>query len=288
MTVITPDLLRSLVIECVRKIHPPSRHTNAYEVEFLFRDVAELAKKRGLEYQEGMSAWHDNRHNPVSIHENLRQPIWDIAWDLIIEGILRPGDRYQGFALPRIHVTEFGKEALKGAITPYDPEGYLRHLIEKVPTADEVIVRYVSESAATLRQNCLLSSTVMLGGASEHAFLMLLEAFQAALNPVDQAALAKTLEKMRSVKLQHEEFMKWYERKLKALLKPDFGSDWLSETESALDFVLTYFRKNRNAAGHPSDARFSREMSAAHLVMFPTYLRSLYDLIEWLDSHKPL
>lgn len=38
-------------------------------------------------------------------------------WDLIIEGVIRPGSGEDEFELPAIHVTEQGAEALKGAVT---------------------------------------------------------------------------------------------------------------------------------------------------------------------------
>ena len=50
----------------------------------------------------------------------------NIFWDLVIEGILRPGlaDGMNN-DLPFFHVTEWGKVALKdGPTTPYDPDGY--------------------------------------------------------------------------------------------------------------------------------------------------------------------
>jgi hypothetical protein len=152
---VTNEELRSVIIECLQKSRPYDPSAALFRREFLFSEIA----------------WLDNRHGPPELFPRLKGPASDIVWDLIIEGILRPGTGPSGteFDLPYIHVTEFGKAALQGNVTPYDPNGYLRNLNEKVPNADPVIVKYIAESAETLRRNCFLSSTVTLGCASEKA-----------------------------------------------------------------------------------------------------------------------
>lgn len=288
MTVITPDMLRSLVLEGLLK--PPAYGASPLRAEFLWQEVAEIAQRRGLKYNEQLPAWHDNRGSAVTIHPNLEGQILDIVWDLIIEGVLRPGQGMDGDSTtyPHIHLTEYGKKVVNGQLTPYDPEGFLKRLLAEVPKADPVIIRYVEESAAALRQSCLLSSTVMLGVASEQAFLLLTEAYADALNPADQAAFTTKMGKLRSIKQQHEEFMDWWERKLREQAKKAHDSDWLTGVESSLYFVFGYFRDNRNQAGHPTDKAYSRETCFAHLIIFPTYLRLLYELMGWMSGSKPL
>src|SRR5438105_419306 len=55
----------------------------------------------------------------------------DMFWDLIIEGIIRPGPGGErgGAALPFFHLTEWGEQvATASAATPYDPDKYLTAL----------------------------------------------------------------------------------------------------------------------------------------------------------------
>jgi hypothetical protein len=52
--------------------------------------------------------------------------------------------------------------------------------------ADEVIVRHVAETAMSLRTDRLSASTITIGFASEQAFLLLIEAIAAALDPADK------------------------------------------------------------------------------------------------------
>jgi len=281
------DQLRPIIIECLRTDRPYRPSEPPFSVNQLFEEIAAFARSRQLRYTESLRAWHDNAGR-AELHANLRGPVWDIVWDLIVEGILRPGDPYRAnFELPLIHVTAYGKEALRGSVTPYDPDGYLNAIRKTVPSVDPIIITYITESAETLRRNCLLSSTIALGCASEKAFLLLLDAYGAALQPTEQAKFSQERNKTWQIKPQHAVFMKWYDAKLKSSLRPK-GSDWITELEDALHFLFSYFRKIRNEAGHPSGVTLSREAVQSHLVIFPAYLRRVYDLIEWLGDNKPL
>lgn len=282
--------LRSIVIECLQKERPYDPKSDPFRVEHLLREVAEIAKARALKVTSTVNAWHDSGGLP-ELHANVRAPVWDIVWDLVIEGIVRPGtakgDQNQ---FPYLHITEYGKKALQGAVNPYDPDGYMRRLAEKVPDADSIIIKYIAESAETIRRHCLLASTVTLGCASEKAFLLLLDAFETGLKPADKARFTAHLRKCRGIKQQHITFMKWYDATLKPALKADksWSSDGLTEFEHALTFVFTYFRDTRNDAGHPTGVEFTKELVQSHLVVFPSYLRVLYDAMEWIDNHKPI
>ncbi len=281
------DNLRSVVVECLRKERPQFGVRDPFRVEHLFREVAEVAHTRGLEVRAGMNAW--NMHHDIpELHANLRAPIWSIVWDLIVEGVLRPGAaNSEPFDLPYIHVTEHGKKVIAGDVTPYDPSGYMKELKNRIPAIDPIIEKYIAEAAETLRQNCLLSSTVTLGCASEMAFLLLSAAYRNSVDPATQAAYDRALAKTRGIKQHHQAFMAEYQ-KLKPQLKADKGNNWLTGMDNAMDHVFSYFRDMRNSAGHPSGYAFTKELAASHLMIFPYYLRLIYDLTEWLDAHSPI
>lgn len=78
-------------------------------------------------------------------------------------------------------MTDFGKERIKDARTPYDPDGYLNALRSDVPDVDDVIITYLTESLHTFRIGSLLSSTITLGCASEKALLLRIGAYGDAL-----------------------------------------------------------------------------------------------------------
>jgi hypothetical protein len=276
--------VRAIIIEILRKDRPYNSSQPPFQIAVIFDEFARIARSRGLKFNESLDAWLGDR---PEIRPQLHGTVWDIVWDLIVEGIVRPGDAKSDHELPRLYVTEYGKAALQG-ITPYDPDGYLKAITDKVPNVDQVIMRYAAESAETLRRNCLLSSTVTLGCASEQAFLILLETYRDALNTADQTKLDKGIGKKWMIKTKHAEFMKSYEAVLKPKLQSAFGNNWINEFDTALQFVFNYLRNNRNDAGHPSDAAFSREMCLAHLIMLPSYLRVVYDVIEWSPKNKPV
>lgn len=81
--------------------------------------------------------------------------------------------------------------------------------------------------------------------------------------------------------------MKWF-AKFVPKLKASQGSDWLTQMQSSLTFVFDYFRNARNDAGHPTGTAFSKELVQSHLVVFRSYVRLIYELMEWMNANKPL
>ena len=210
--------------------------------------------------------------------------VLNIFWDLIIEGILRPGTA-DGLNndLPFYHVTEWGKVAIENGLeSPYDPDCYLKRVHAGVPSLDPVIVTYLNESLRTFRIGCLLSSTISLGCASEKALLLLVAAYGDSLGAGKQRFKEKTDGRM--IKRQFEDLRKAIDGELRARL-PNALEDGLDVEMSALfDFI----RNQRNDAGHPTGKSIERERAYANLVVFPTYLKKVYSLIEWLAANpKP-
>ena len=202
--------------------------------------------------------------------------VQSIMWDLLIEGVVRPGlNDGTNDNLPFFHVTEFGQDRIKhGAESPYDPDGYVRRLTASVPTLDSVIVTYLNESLHTFRIGCLLSSIITLGCAAEKALVLLITAYTEALPNGMQEKFRKNTEG-RLIKRQFDEFSKMLESHLKGLLPGDVKED-LDITVSGL-FAL--FRNSRNDAGHPTGKAIERERVYAYLVVFPSYVKKVYDLI---------
>jgi hypothetical protein len=259
------------------------------QINDLVRAVDQLARKRGL--MDDPSAQQNTggfggtrliaRYDPSAGRENVAQ-VQSILWDLIIEGIIRPG-RNDGLNndLPFFHVSEFGKNVLSnGPQSPYDPDGYLKRLQNDIPALDPVIITYLNEALHTFRIGCLLSSTVTLGCASEKAFLLLVDAYATALPATQQDKFRKETEN-RMIKRQFEEFNKRLESHLKAKLTGDVKDD----LEVTLMGVFAMMRNMRNDAGHPTGKTVPREAVYANLTVFPTYLRKIYSLINWLGTN---
>jgi len=268
------EQVRSLVVETLAT-------TKVDQFSGFDRAVAEKAVKHGFLKENNPNASILHTEQFVLSYEDKAR-VQNILWDLIIEGILRPG-LHDGVNnnLPFFHVTQYGKIVLKdGPTSPYDPDGYLQRLQESIPELDTIILTYLNEASRTFRIGCLLSSTVTLGCASEKAFLLLVDAYAESLPLPTKDKFNKNTEG-RTIKRQQDEFQKMLDSELKARLPSDLKDD----LDVALSGVFSMIRSHRNDAGHPTGRSVDREQAYANLVVFPTYLKRVYGLIKWLKSN---
>jgi len=127
---------------------------------------------------------------PQEDRERVRQ----IVWEFILQGILAIGLNEADLGLPFVSVTEHGKKVLEsGEIwLPYDPDGYLKNLKTEIPNIDPIIEMYITENLQAYLKGLMFSSAVMLGVASEQAFLILLDTLTNALkNPKEKKKFEK-------------------------------------------------------------------------------------------------
>lgn len=275
---IPAEQLRTLVLRAVQK---PS---GGWQLASLYPAVAAEAVKCGLMQEGGRTSGMSGRSETMRLERADRVRVQNIFWDLIIEGIIRPGlEDGVNNELPFFHVTELGRHTIADPITPYDPTGYLNTLMEAVPDIDPIIVTYVSESMHAFRIGCLLSATITLGCASEKAMLLLIEAYADALPEGPQKKFRADL-RNRMLKRQHEEFR----RRLDGHLKAKLPQDLRDNIENSVSGVFELIRQQRNDAGHPTGRTFSREQVYANLTVFPHYVRSIVDVINWLATNRPL
>jgi hypothetical protein len=227
--------------------------------------------------------------NPGAIHLNPQYELpqkyknWieDIIWDLIIEGVVRPGSGNNN-GLPWYHVSEYGKTVLgNNPPQPYDPDGYLAR-VKAIPNIDDVILACLEESLKAFRIHCLLSSMITLGCASEKAILLLIDACQNSLgNPAEKNAFIKKTDTI-SIKRKHDEFQNIF----KAKILPSLPYDIKENLDNYLTGLFSIIRTHRNDAGHPSGKVIQREHLYTYLVTFPSFLEKIYTLIEWLGINS--
>lgn len=209
--------------------------------------------------------------------------IEDILWDLVIEGIIRPGrGDFLNKGWPWYHITEYGEHIRKGQPPqPYDPDGYLVR-VTAISNIDSTIVQYLEESLKSFRTNLLLSSTITLGCASEKAILILVDACVKSLsNPREQATFEKKIDTI-SIKRKHDALLKLLRDKALAQLPYELKED----LDHYLAGLFSIIRKHRNEAGHPTGKVIRREELYSYLVTFPSYLEKVYELASWLSSHE--
>jgi hypothetical protein len=267
------EQMRGLVLDVLRG-------GTASQLNDLRGAVAAAARKSGLIKEAAHVA--DRHHQDILAYRDYAR-VQSIMWDLIIEGVIRPGlNDGVNNALPFFHVTERGTAALEeGPAAPYDPDGYLKRLARDVPKVDSIIIVYLNESLHTFRINCLLSSTIALGCASEKALLLLIDAYAESLKkPTEQEKFLKaTFGKM--IKTQFDELRKAIDNDLRGRVTRELKEGLDVELNAIFDFI----RQQRNDAGHPTGKIVERERAYANLVVFPTYLRKVYALIDWLAAN---
>jgi hypothetical protein len=267
---ISYDQLRSLVIEYISQ----AQDDPTLQLNNLREGVGYVAATHGL-LEHGCSQLSQRDHRRSC----------DIIWDLIVDGIVRPGDPGNAEAVfPWFHVTERGRELLKhGSMSPYDPDGYLKRLDANVPNLDPVIRTYLVESMHTLRIGCLLSSTITLGCASECAILNLIDAYSNALPKPEGDALKKKT-KDAPIKTRFDQFIASAEKNDR--LKSAVPKELKETVDTPIRSLFGMYRVHRNDAGHPTGKQLSPEEAHAHLVAFPHYIERLYSLIGWLKSNQ--
>src|SRR5262245_9001846 len=106
--------------------------------------------------------------------------IFQALWSLVRQGLVffsySGGGR--GETIEFIRLTDAGKAAAdEEAASPDNPDEFFDRLTRKVHDASDVVLQYAREAITAYRNLCDLAATVMIGVASEAAFLELAEAF---------------------------------------------------------------------------------------------------------------
>ena len=197
-----------------------------------------------------------------------------------MEGVHAPGRSMQHPNLPYLRVTEYGQKCFDaGELTAHDPDDYLRRLKTACPTMDEITLLYTGEALDTFRVGKHLASAVMIGVAAENMLLRLVAAVQVALNTPQRQAQFEKNTKTKSAKTQHDEALKMLGS---APLPPELGYVLTQHIEGIYDLI----RRTRNGAGHPTGKRLERDETHALLLLFPTYCKTVHDLIDWLGKNQ--
>lgn len=252
------ERLRYFVIEVLRKNSYNSFHKVTISVESLARTEGLLPPNHNIN------------------EENIRE----IMHDLYIQGIIVFGLNSSNPGWPWFKITEYGKKCLtENEIIPYDPDGYLKKLRESISNIDEVIIAYVIESLQAFLRGCYMASTVMLGCASEKAFILITNAYQNSIKDTKERdnfrrKMEDTHIKTRFDKLNYEL------NKIKA----DLPADIAENLETNLNGIFTLIRNYRNDVGHPTGKKIDRETAYANLILFITYCKKAYNLKDYFGE----
>ena len=243
------------------------------QIVSLTNAVEDFGAKKGI-YPEHTGTLSLGTGREIRMPEEDRVKVRQIVWQLIIEGILVPGVSDLQPDLPFLTVTEYGRKCLEEeGITPHDPDGYLKYVRDQVPSLDPIAEIYIAEALHAYRMGLMLSSTVMLGAASEKAFNILFDTYVSAIQDGNRKSRLQGVQD-RFIKPKFEAFRKDFE-----LVKKTLPKDLSENVELQLDAVFNLIRITRNDAGHPTGGKIDRGLAYSNLRIFVPYLKRIYDLI---------
>jgi len=143
--------LRPLVLEALKQ-------TPETQVTELLNRVENLALSKGF-YSEVTPWRYGGQVTEHKMPEEDREKVREIIGEFVVEGILTWGINELNPGPPFLKVTNYGQDCLSVAeILPHDPDGYLKYLRNEIPTIDETVLTYVTESLQTFLTGNMLAS----------------------------------------------------------------------------------------------------------------------------------
>lgn len=202
----------------------------------------------------------------------------EVFWDLFRQGIITLGYDKPNKQFPWFRVSSHGQRILENQDVYFyhDVSSYETVIKQQVPDIDNVTLIYLKEAMQSFYSGCYLSSSVMLGVASEHTFLKLLEKIEA--TGTYKSTFKKAFDE-RNISKKFEVF--------KNRLKQEMGSnislpdEIIENLDTNLDGIMNTIRNFRNDSGHPSGNIISREQCYVNLNLFVPYCKKAYQLIDF-------
>lgn len=215
---------------------------------------------------------------PFHLSAADREVFLEVFWDLFRQGIITLGLNDSNREFPFCRLSRLGQRLVDNQDTYFfhDVSSYTKWLQEEVPAIDQVTLLYVQEALQAFRSGCILSSTVMLGVATEHTLLQVVEATERSpTHASDFAPVAKE----RTILQKANKFKNILDQKLKGLT-PEIKEDLDTHFAGVLSIIRTF----RNQAGHPTGRIVDREQAYVLLQLFIPYCRKMYMLREHLGK----
>ena len=235
------------------------------QYEHLSSGVAEVLARR-----EGKNTDLFGRSCRLGYEE--REIFLEVFWDLFRQGITTLGCDSNNQMFPFFRVTEFGEKIAKSNSVYFfhDVSSYEKALLSEIPNINDVTLVYLKEAMQAFKSGCILSCSVMLGVATEHTFLLLLEIIE---NNSEHEPMYRSVFSQRTILQKINKFKNIIDQNSKTLssdIKEDFDTHFAS--------ILSIIRNFRNQSGHPSGKIISREQAFVLLQLFIPYCKKLYQL----------
>lgn len=198
------------------------------------------------------------------------EEIAGIVWDLVVQGIVT----FTSQGYPWLRVTEYGKKVAEAeGPVPYDPAGYLDHIKTKAVGISELALEYIQEAIKCFRGGAYRATAVMLGVASEEAFLQLISAFE------KKYGVAIIPDKFKPFQQLREDFKKKFEPH-----KNELSSDIKNNIEQTLNGIYDLIKNGRDDSGHPTGIDITREEILASFSVLPLYLERIQKMVNFYNN----
>ena len=233
--------------------------------------VAEVLQRR-----EGRLV--QDRHQQAQLSALDRELSREVFWDLFLQRVITLGCDDSNRDFPWFKVSSFGKRILENQNTYFfhDLDSYTKLIQSNIPKIDGVTLLYLLEAMQSFKSGCMLAATVMLGVASEHSFLLLLEA--AETNPTYGSRFANTV-KERTILQKFRKFKAALDQHVLVQLPPEIKED----LDIVFAGILSVIRTFRNDSGHPSGKIIEREQTYVLLQIFVPYCKKVYHTNRFLS-----
>jgi len=210
---------------------------------------------------------------PSTLSTNDLDLFLEVFWTLFREGIITLGLNDSNREFPFFRITALGRRiaAHQQAYFFHDVSSYEALVRSEVPAIDSVTVLYLKEALQSFRVGCVLASTVMLGVATEHTFLLLVETLE---NNATHAPTFASVGQQRTILQKVNKFKNIMDQELRSLpaeIKEDFDTHFAG--------VLSIIHTFRNLAGHPTGKIVDREQAYVLLQLFIPYCKKMYQLM---------
>lgn len=212
-------------------------------------------------------------HTPT-LSNNDKTLLLEVFWDLFRQGVITLGLDGSNSEFPFFRVSSFGKRVLANtdAYFFHDVTTYEQIVTGEVPKVDPVTLVYLKEAMQAFMSGCLLSSSVMVGVATEHTFLLLIDTIKS--NPAHEVTFASVY-KLTQILPKVNKFKTILDTQMTKL-----SDDIREDLDTRFNGVLSLIRTFRNDSGHPSGKIVSREQQYVNLQLFVPYCKKMYQLIE--------
>ena len=204
------------------------------------------------------------------------ESLLEVFWDLFRQGIITLGKDNVNPTYPHFRLSRLGRSILENQDTYFfhDVQSYTRRIKDQVPSIDSVTLLYLQEALQAFRSGCILSSSVMLGVAAEHTFLLLVERVE---NSSTYATTFTAVSKERLILRKANKFKQVLDQQRKSL-PPAINEDLDTHFAGILSIIRTF----RNQSGHPTGQILDREQAYVLLNLFVPYCRKMYHLMDHL------